>query len=497
MDNRRSSGVVMHISSLPGPYGIGSFGAQARAFADFLRDAGQRYWQILPLAPTGFGDSPYQSCSSRAGNPYFIDIETLIEDGLLERSEAETVDFGGSMDYVDYGLLYENRLPLLRKAFERGKRTLSKKMRAFEKQNEDWLGDYALFMALKNKYEMRPLSEWPDSAVVAREPGAIRKAEKELTDETAFYKFLQYEFFTQFAGLKKYVNSLGIEIIGDLPIYVAEDSVEVWAESGLFLLNGPAKPSVVAGVPPDLYSETGQLWGNPIYDWKRHEQDGFKWWTERLRRLGRLCDVIRIDHFRAFHTYWEVRAGEETALNGRWRKGPGMKLINALRGAVPDVDIIAEDLGDLDGKARRFIERSGIPGMSVLVYAFDPGGDSMYLPHNIGRNRVAYTSTHDSPAFLDWLTGDSSSDEREFAKSYLRLREGEGLSWGAVKAVWGTQAGIAMAPMQDILGLGADARMNAPSTLGGLNWRWRVRADALNGDVSARLRDITRVYRRL
>ncbi len=497
MDNRRSSGIVLHISSLPGPYGIGTLGAGARGFADFLKAAGQSYWQMLPLVPTGFGDSPYQSCSSRAGNPYFIDLDTLIEDGLLERAEVEAVSFGESVDHVDYGLMYENRLPLLRKAFERGKKPLAKKLGEFDSRNEDWLRDYALFMALKSSYGMLPLSEWPDADIVARKPGALKKAELVLADEIAFYKFLQYEFFAQFSALKEYVNGLGIKIIGDLPIYVAEDSVEVWAEGELFLLDRPAIPSVVAGVPPDMYSETGQLWGNPIYDWERHERDGFKWWTGRLKHMSGLCDLIRIDHFRGFHTYWEVGACKETALDGRWRKGPGMKLISALRGAASGVEIVAEDLGDLDDKARRFIEKTGIPGMSVLIYAFDPDGDSLYLPHNIGWNRVAYTSTHDSPTFLDWLTGDSTQNERDFAWSYLRLREDEGLSWGAVKSVWSTPAGIAMAPMQDILGLGADARMNRPSTLGGLNWRWRVRSEALNEDVAARLREVTRVYRRM
>lgn len=497
METNRSSGVVMHVSSLPGPHGIGTFGAGARAFVDFLQRAGQRYWQMLPLVPTGFGDSPYQSCSGSAGNPYFIDLERLVEEGLLTRDETESADFGDSVDYVDYGRLYENRLPLLRLAFRRGRAKLARKIRAFEKQNRDWLADYALYMAQKEKFGMAPLSAWPDADLLARRPEALAAASAELAEEIEFHVFLQYLFFSQYAELKAYAEKAGVRIIGDLPIYVSEDSVEVWCDGPLFALDGPARPSAVAGVPPDLYSASGQLWGNPLYDWSAHERDGFSWWIDRLKRLSRLCDVIRIDHFRAFHTYWEVPAGEETALNGHWKKGPGMKLIKAIRQALPETGIIAEDLGDLDEKARAFIHRSGIPGMSVLVYAFDPGGDSMYLPHNIGRERIAYTSTHDSPAFVDWLANEAGAEERAFAADYLRLREDEGIAWGAIKSVWASPAMIAMAPMQDVLGLGADARMNRPSTLGGLNWRWRVREEALNDQVARTLRQITHVYRRL
>jgi len=498
MDKKRASGVVLHVSSLPGPYGIGSLGAGARAFADFLKAAGQRYWQILPLTPTGFGDSPYQSCSGRAGNPYFIDLDILVEKNLLERDEADAARTGDNVDYVNYGMLYETRLPILRKAFGRARQKNNlKKTREFEKQNASWLDNYALFMALKGSYDMRPLALWPDADIVAREPSALKRAELELAEEIEFHKFLQYEFFIQFADLKKYVNGLGVKIIGDLPFYVSEDSAEIWTEGELFLLDGPAKPSAVAGVPPDLYSETGQLWGNPLYNWKHHERDCFKWWTERIKHLSQFCDIVRIDHFRAFHTYWEIAADEKTAMAGCWRKGPGMKLVDALREAVPDVDIIAEDLGELDTKAHRFIEKSGLPGMSVLIYAFHPSGESVYLPHNIKPEKVVYTSTHDSPTFVDWLIREATIDEREFANSYLRLREDEGLSWGVIKSAWGTPAKIAMTTMQDILGLGADSRMNIPSTLGGLNWRWRVRGAALNMEVAERLREVTHVYGRL
>ncbi len=495
MLEKRASGVVLHVSSLPNAYGIGSLGAGARTFIDFLQKAGQRYWQILPLSPTGFGDSPYQSCSTRAGNPYFIDLDLLVETGMLEQGEADAVR--RPPDHVDYDALYQTRLPLLRAAFARGREKLAGELAAFRRAQADWLPDYALFMAIKARFGMLPLSEWPDKDLLAREPKAMRSARTELCDECAFYEFMQYLFFTQWTQLRDYAREKGILIIGDVPIYVSEDSVEVWAESRLFLLSGPGRPSVVAGVPPDLYSETGQLWGNPLYNWKVHELDGFAWWIDRIRHTRTLCDVVRIDHFRGFHTYWEVGAGEDTALGGCWRKGPGLKLVRALKAAFPKLDIIAEDLGDLDEAAWSFIGKSGLPGMSVLIYGFDPEGESLYLPHKIPPFRVAYTSTHDAPTFVEWLTDEANEAEREFAGEYMRLRVEEGLAWGAVKSVWGCPAGLAMAPLQDILGLGADARMNKPSTLGGLNWRWRVREEALNDEVAQRLRRITQVYRRL
>ncbi|MCL2003831.1 MAG: 4-alpha-glucanotransferase [Oscillospiraceae bacterium] len=491
---RRSSGIVLHITSLPGPYGIGTMGAQARKWVDFLHAAGQSVWQILPLSPTGYGDSPYQSCSAMAGNPYLIDLDTLIEDGLLTREEVDALDFGGDPDSVDYGLIYQHRLPLLRKAYERGKGDVGAE--AFCAAHKSWLPDYALYMALKERFGMIGLAAWPDKAIVARRPDALQKAKAELADEMRFHMYVQYLFFTQWNALKAYAAERGVLIMGDLPIYVAEDSAEVWARPELFQLKAPARPSRVAGVPPDFYSETGQLWGNPLYDWEAHEKTGYKWWLARLKHARAFYDIIRIDHFRGFHTYWSVAARAKTAMSGHWVKGPGLPFVDKIKAALPPGSLVAEDLGDLRGTVKQFFADTGLPGMKVLVYAFDPYNDSDYLPHNAPKNSVCYTSTHDSPTFLDWLGGDASPEERELAESYLRLREDEGMGWGAVKGAWQSPSMLAMAPFQDILGLGGDARINIPSTIGGANWRWRVREEAFNGGVANQLKAVTATYKR-
>lgn len=493
----RKSGLVLPVSSLPGPYGIGTFGRSARRFVDFLRDAGQSYWQVLPLGPTGFGDSPYQSCSARAGNPYLIDLEELRAEGLLTADELSRADFGDNPDRVDYEKLYEGRANILRAAFARGREQFSKELTAFRRAESDWLTDYALYMSVKENFGMAGLDEWPDADIRRRKPAAVKQYAVRHAEDIAFHEFVQFLFYRQWTALKKYANRNGVQIIGDMPIYVSPDSVERWTEPLLFL-NGPdGAPRALAGVPPDYYSETGQLWGNPLYDWAYHEKTGWRFWLARLAHTRRFFDVIRVDHFRGFYNYWAIPAGEETAMNGHWRRGPGMKFVRAIRTAFPDLPLIAEDLGDLDGAVRSFFCRTGLPGMDVLVYAFDPDGDSAYLPHNTSPNRVFYTSTHDSPTFLDWLTGEAGEAQRIMAVDYLRLRADEGFSWGAVTAVWGSAAGLAMAPLQDILGLGADARVNIPSTLGGLNWRWRVREEAINDEVAARLRGITKLYRRI
>ena len=493
--NRRESGVVLHIASLPNPYGIGTLGRSAYEFVDFLHRAGQRYWQVLPLVPTGYGDSPYQSCSGAAGNPYFIDLEMLEEEGLLRSSEYTSVDFGQNPDRVDYSRLYAARLEVLRRAFARGHRKHAEEMAAFSRENRAWLPDFALFMAAKVHFGMMPLSRWPDRALAEREPAALEKYGTLLKEETAFWTFLQWLFYRQWEALRAYARKSEVRLIGDLPFYVSEDSVEVWAQRELFLLDEQGAPTEVAGVPPDLYALTGQLWGNPLYDWKAHAADDFAWWRWRVRHAARFFDVLRIDHFRGFHTYWSVRAGEADARGGHWRRGPGMKLIRALTAAAPELRVIAEDLGDLEEDARAFVRRTGLPGMAVALYAFDSDADSAYLPHNVAYGQVAYTSTHDSPTFVGWLFGEATDRERDFALDYLRLNEKEGFGWGVVKAVWGSPAHIAMAPMQDILGLDNDARMNTPATLGG-NWCWRVRREAYNDKVAALLRSITHTYRR-
>lgn len=494
MTGKRMSGIVLPVFSLPGAHGIGTMGAHARKWIDFLADSGQRIWQILPLSPTGFGDSPYQSCSAIAGNPYLIDLDTLVADGLLTREETENCDFGHDIDHVDYSLLYQNRLPLLRKAFERGRG--GEGFAAFVKEQKPWLSDYALFMALKERYGMKPLSRWPDKDIVARDKTALRKANAECAEAVAFHSFIQYLFFGQWGSVKEYAKKRGVKIMGDLPIYVAEDSVEVWTRPELFQLKAPAKPAKVAGVPPDFYSATGQLWGNPLYNWAAHESEDYKWWLSRISHARSFYDIIRIDHFRGFYNYWSVPSGMKTADKGRWVKGPGISFVQRLIRSMPPASLVAEDLGDIGADVWKFFHETGLPGMKVLVYAFNPEGESDYLPHRVPRNSVSYTSTHDSPTFCDWLTGEASEGERELAVRYLRLREDEGFHWGAVCAVWGSQSRIAMAQFQDVLGLGKDARINTPATVGGGNWRWRVREDALNGGVSKRLLEVTKTYGR-
>ncbi len=490
----RASGIVMHISSLPNPYGIGTFGDSAYAFIDFLHQSKQTYWQILPLVPTGYGDSPYQSCSAAAGNPYFIDLDYLRRDGLLEFDQYAYVNYGQNLDYVDYGTLYTARYHVLRLAFQQGKTKLKAELDAFRAAQAEWLPDYALFMSIKAHFGMVALADWPDADLRRRKPAALKKYAELLAEEVIFHEFLQLLCFKQWFALKSYANAQGIKIIGDIPIYCAEDSAEAWAQPKLFKLDSTGAPSVVAGVPPDLYSKTGQLWGNPIYDWDHHEKTGFAWWIWRIQHTQKFYDVIRIDHFRGFESYWEVPAGETTAMSGKWVKGPAMKFINAIRNAVPDVEIIAEDLGDLNNDVRDFLAETGLPGMKLLVDAFDPSSESEFLPHNIIKNCIAYTSTHDSPSFIDFFYNKATKQQQDYASDYLRLQAHEGLNWGAVKTIWASPACLAMAPMQDILGLGADARMNEPATLGGKNWQWRVRFDALNDNVERILRDVTTTY---
>jgi 4-alpha-glucanotransferase len=494
MKNRKS-GILLPIFSLPGKYGIGSFGQSAYDFIDFLQEAGQTYWQILPLGPTGYGDSPYSSCSSYAGNPYFIAIEKLVEDGLLTQAEAAAAE-RGYIDYVDYGPLYETRFPLLRNAFARGRSIDAAKQRAFAAEHVSWLPDYALYMACKSHFQMKAFPEWNDKALIRRLPTVIEQYRSMLAEDIAFYTYVQYLFFTQWEELRAYAAGKGIAIIGDLPIYAAADSAEVWAQPELFEVTPDGKPVKVAGVPPDLYSETGQLWGNPLYRWSVHEADGFAFWLHRIGHTLRFFDVIRIDHFRGLESYWEIPAGEKNAVKGVWRQGPAMKLMDAIAAQYPKATLIAEDMGLLSEGALAFIQESGLPGMKLLVSAFDPVGESDFLPHNIPRNSVAYTSCHDSPTFVGWLYSISTPEEHAYCVDYLALDESRGAGWDAIRAIWGSPADTAIAAFQDVLGLGSDARINTPSTLGD-NWRWRVRAEAFNAEVAEKLYKLTRTFRRL
>ncbi|MEG0764987.1 MAG: 4-alpha-glucanotransferase [Pseudoflavonifractor sp.] len=479
--NGRSSGILLPVFSLPGAYGIGSMGAEARSFVDFLAASGQHFWQILPLVPPGDGNSPYMSPSSCAGSPYLIDLDTLVEEGLLTPAEAASAR-QENLDRVDYAALAEERLPLLKIAFERGKEKYLPHVAALRAE-APWLDEYARFTALRAQLGVPPV-DWPSPLP--------------RPDETAvaFELFLQAVFFRQWRALKAYANGQGVSIIGDLPIYVSADSAEFWAHPELFQLDEKGQPSAVAGVPPDSFSATGQHWGNPLYDWAGHRDAVFDWWVARMSWVSLLYDVVRIDHFRAFHTYWSIPAGDTVATGGHWEPGPGMALIQRLQQEVPQLALIAEDLGNLGPEALDFIRHSGLPGMKVLPYAFDPEGESAYLPHNCLPDSIVYTGTHDTPTFVQWLFDEASPAERSFACAYLRLRADEGFGWGAVCGAWSSAARLAIAPMQDLLGLGKDARINAPGTIGPQNWSWRVRSAALNQDVAAHLREITRVYRR-
>ena len=473
MLEHRSSGILLPVFSLPGPYGIGTMGKAARTFVDFLADAGQSYWQILPLVPPGGGASPYMSYSTFAGNPLFIDPDTLAEEGLLTPEELESARYEAP-DRVDYEFLSATRMNLLHKAFERSPAVSA---------DWPWLADYTAFMARHDAYGT-PWQQWPKE-LDEPDAGAV-----------AFHTFLQVTFFKQWHALKAYANEKGVKLIGDIPIYVSPDSVEVFSNPKLFQLDKKNVPSSVAGVPPDAFSAVGQLWGNPLYNWKGKRKEVFEWWKSRMEWAATLYDVVRIDHFRGFHTYWSIPADATDAREGKWILGPGQKLVDFLRNEIPNLDYIAEDLGDLDEAALAFVRKSGLPGMKILCYAFDTTAESAYMPHNCEPDSVIYTGTHDTPTFLQWLSEEATEEQRRFAINYLRLREDEGYGWGVIAGAWAAPSKLAIAPFQDVLGLGGDARVNLPGTTGPHNWSWRVRAEAFNSEVSSRLRHLTRTYRR-
>ena len=455
----RSAGVLMALSSLPSPYGVGGLGAPARAFVDFLAAAGQRWWQLLPVSPLGEGGSPYQSCSAFAGEPLYLDLEDLTEQGLITAEELA----GQRLDSPDAAAFEEARalrMPLLRKAWRRaGSLPLG--------EEPFWLEDYVRY--------------------VSRRAGDLEEGE--------FHRFLQLQFLRQWDALRDYAGARGVRLMGDIPIYLSLDSAEVQAHPELFQLDGAGRLARVAGVPPDAFSREGQLWGSPLYDWAGNPGGTAAFWRDRARWAARLYDGVRLDHFRGFYNYWSVPAGRP-ATAGRWEPGPGRELIDAIRAAAPELFLLAEDLGDLDEGARAFPAACGVPGMRVLVFAFDSGPDNAYLPHNCPEDCAVYTGTHDTPTFVEFLQT-AAPETAAFARAYLRLREDEGLGWGALAGAWGSPAALAIAPLQDVLGLGGDARMNLPGTVGGRNWRWRVREEALNPGVAARLRELTRVYGRL
>ena len=490
----RTSGVLMPISSLPSPYGIGTMGKQAKKFVDFLDKAGQKYWQILPICPTSYGDSPYQSFSSFAGNPYFIDLEYLCKDKLLTKKECGSFDWGGSEKYIDYGIMYISRYKLLKKAYARFVKNIPDDYVQFCKTEAEWLDEYALFMALKDANDGVAWFEW-DEDLKKRKPEAIEAAKKEYADDIDFYKMLQYLFFKQWRQLKAYANSKNIEIIGDVPIYVAGDSADVWANPKQFYLDEDLNPIEVAGCPPDAFSADGQLWGNPLFRWDVMKKDGYTWWTKRISAMADLYDIIRIDHFRGFDSYYAIPAEDDTAKNGEWKEGPGMDLFKVLEKKLGKLPIIVEDLGFLTPSVIKLLKDSGFPGMKVVQFAFDSREDSDYLPHNYPKNCVVYTGTHDNDTVMGWMKTAPKSAVK-FAKEYLNLTKEEGYNWGMMRAAWSSVADMAIVPMQDILGLGSEARINTPSTIGE-NWKWRATADQIDNSIAKKLRKCMKMYARL
>lgn len=488
----RESGILMHITSLPGAYGVGTMGKQAFAFVDFLEEAGQGYWQILPLTPTGYGDSPYQSCSAYAGNHYLIDLDMLVEEDLLEKSEIEHIDWCRSETKADFGRLYNNRLNVLRLAYSRFRG--GEAFDSFCVENSSWLPDFALFMALKGKYQGQPWYSW-ERGLKFRDPDAIWNARQELRDEIRFYSFVQFLFFRQWNALRAYAAQKGIRIIGDVPIYVPLDSVEVWSSPELFQLDQDLNPEAVAGCPPDAFSDDGQLWGNPLYRWDLLEQDGYSWWIRRLGAAGKLYDMVRLDHFRGFEAYWAVPYGDATARNGKWVKGPGMGFINALKTHLPGLDFIAEDLGFLTQEVLDLRRDSGFPGMKVLEFAFDSREPSEYLPHTYSSNSVVYTGTHDNMTMRQWFET-VDPEAVQYAAEYMGLTEKEGLVWGTIRTAMASVSDLCIIQMPDYLDLGGEARMNFPGTLSDCNWTWRAKDGIINKALAERILNMTKLYGR-
>lgn len=488
----RYSGILMHISSLPGSYGIGTMGKQAYRFVDYLVSAKQHYWQILPLGPTGYGDSPYQSACTYAGNHYLIDLEQLIEEGLLTEAEAGPTDCDPAQ--VDFGKLYNVRMPVLRTAFSRFDREDADFL-AFVGREKAWLDNYSLFMALKSHFGGQAWLQWPE-ALRFRKAEALAEFNALLADDVVFHQFLQYKFYEQWTALKAYAGSKGIEIIGDIPIYVPLDSSDVWSEPGFFQLDAKTLyPERVAGVPPDYFNADGQLWGNPLYNWEAMAADDYRWWIRRVGAAARLYDVVRVDHFRGFESFWSVPYGEATAKNGIWVKGPGMALIGAVKAALPELKFIAEDLGYVTKEVAELVENSGFPGMKVLEFGFDSREAHDYMPHTYTKNSVCYTGTHDNETLIQWEQN-AAKEDYDLACRYLGKSAEESICTTMIRAGMASVCDTFIVQMQDWLELGAQARMNQPGSLGGNNWRWRCTEDLLTEELSGKIASTTMLYRR-
>jgi len=490
MENR-SSGILMHISSLPGAYGIGDFGKEAYEFVDFLVKSKQKNWQILPLGVTGYGDSPYQCFSAFAGNPYFIDLNEFIEKGYLNEEDIRNYPLEKDSEKIDYGLLYENKMSLLKIAYNNSKKVLKEKLKEFYIKNKDWLREFSLFMAIKFDQDNKSWLDW-DREYKIFNSKEVLSFEKDNQDEIYFWIFTQYFFTKQWKKLKDYTNNKGINIIGDLPIYVAEDSSDLWSNPELFNLDEKLYPITVAGVPPDSFSDLGQLWGNPIYDWEAIEKDEYKWWIKRIKHSFHQVDILRIDHFRGFESYWELDYGSKDAVNGKWVKGPGMKLFNKIKAELGDLNIIIEDLGYNTPEVKELVKGVGFPNMKVLQFSFNPNDESDYLPHNLNRNSVVYTGTHDNNTIKSWFDT-MSKEEFEYVSKYLKLDCNEGFNWGIIRGAWASTSKLAIAPIQDFLNLGDKGRMNTPGITED-NWTWRIDKKKLREELAKRIRSLTELY---
>lgn len=489
----RGSGILLPVFSLPSPFGIGTLGKEARRFIKFLAASGQRYWQVLPIGPTSYGDSPYQSFSAFAGNPYFIDLPELVKQNLLTPEEVQSADFGHVPDQVDYEALDQNRLDLLRRAYEHSRHRDTPAYQAFLEENQFWLGYYSLFMALKALFGGREWLSWP-KGVRLREPSELTRYREKLADEIDFWNFLQFTFDRQWSDLKQYANRRGVELMGDLPIYVAMDSADVWAHGELFQLDQEKRPVRVAGVPPDAFSETGQLWGNPLYRWDVMRKDDYAWWRKRIAFSAKRFDAMRIDHFIGIVQYYAIPSGEDTAMHGEWLPGPGEELIQAINAAKGSCRIVAEDLGSLTPQVRELLIRTGYPGMKVLEFAFDSGPDNEHLPCHYPKNIVAYCGTHDNDTLAGFFAS-KKPKELAFAMEYLCAKKRRELPARTVRALFASSADTVMLQMQDLLKLGSEARINTPSTLGN-NWQWRMTPGMLTPKLAKKLRKLTRTYGR-
>ena len=492
----RGSGILLPVSCLPSEYGIGSFSKEAYQFIDLLKKAGQMYWQILPMGPTGYGDSPYQSFSTFAGNPYYIDLEQLIQKGWINVEDCLKYDFGKSKNKVDYEKLYHSRYEVLYKAYYNSNVQKDEEFIRFCNEEAWWLDDYSLYMVIKENHKGASWDVWEDE-LKYRNPEKLKRYEEKYCDRILFYKFMQFIFYQQWYELKKYAKDNGISIIGDIPIYVAFDSADSWASPELFQFDSERNPVSVAGCPPDGFSRTGQLWGNPLYDWDYHRNTGYEWWLKRIGHCSKMYDIVRIDHFRGFDEYYAIPFGDKTAEFGHWEKGPGLDLFRTVNSKLNNIRIIAEDLGFLTDSVIEMVEKSGYPGMKVLEFAFDSREPSNYLPHNYTKNSVVYTGTHDNETLLGWYRN-LNSDDKKYLLQYLgiRSRNTKKILWNIIRLAQASVSDICIIPMQDYLMLGNEARINHPSTLGG-NWQWRMESMKIKNQLVDKIYEITKIYGRM